>query len=243
MRIDPKETVAGYPALLVRGVLRRLRSDVHWDLARLEAVAALPAAEVRDFVKALVAAGLAEAAGSSLWSITQAGQTLSSATAAPRVTRATAERALREFLDRVDRVNRDRYYLGRVAAVVLFGSMLKPEVARLSDVDVAVEIVPKEANLERARAQNEKRAIEVEGRGRRFRGLLDRQFCWYREVFAFLKGRSRVISMADLRQEGEFVLSLPHRVLYSAGDWKPYTPPIATEVNPDPLPPDEGCPF
>jgi predicted nucleotidyltransferase len=178
-----------------------------------------------------------------LWSITQAGQMLSSATAAPSVTRATAERALREFLDRVDRVNRDRYYLGRVAAVVLFGSMLKPEVARPSDVDVAVEIVPKEANLERARAKNEQHAIELEGKGRGFRGLLDRQFCWYREVFAFLKGRSRVISLADLRREGEFVLSVPHRVLYSASDWKPYTPPIATAVNPDHLPPDEGCPF
>jgi hypothetical protein len=73
MRIDSKEIVAGHPALLVRGVFRRLRSDVHWDLARLEAVAALPADEVRDFVKALVAAGLAEAAGHGSWSITQAG--------------------------------------------------------------------------------------------------------------------------------------------------------------------------
>jgi hypothetical protein len=130
-----------------------------------------------------------------------------------------------------------------VAAVVLFGSMLKPEVARPSDVDVAIEIVPKEANPERACSQNEKRANELERKGRRFRGLLDRQFCWYREVFAFLKGRSRVISPADLRQEGEFVLSVPHRVLYSASDWKPYTPPIAPAVHPDHLPPDEGCPF
>ena len=39
--------------------------------------------------------------------------------------------------------------------MVLFGSMLKPEVDRLSDVDVAVEIVPKEADPDRARANAE----------------------------------------------------------------------------------------
>jgi predicted nucleotidyltransferase len=34
--------------------------------------------------------------------------------------------------------------------VVLFGSMLKPEVDRLSDVDVAVELATKETDFDRA---------------------------------------------------------------------------------------------
>ena len=57
-----------------------------------------------------------------------------------------------------------------VAEVVLFGSMLKPEVDRVSDVDVAIEIVPKESNPERARAINERRVLELELLGRRFLG-------------------------------------------------------------------------
>jgi hypothetical protein len=52
--------------------------------------------------------------------------------------------------------------------------MLKPEVDRVSDVDLAVEIVPKESNPERARAINERRVLELELVGRSFRGFLDR---------------------------------------------------------------------
>ena len=59
------------------------------------------------------------------------------------MTRATAKKALHEFLERVERVNRDPRFLGRVNRVVLFGSMLREEVTRLSDVDLAVEVLPK----------------------------------------------------------------------------------------------------
>jgi predicted nucleotidyltransferase len=82
-------------------------------------------------------------------------------------------------------VNKRPYYLGRVVAVVLFGSMLKPEVNRVSDAD---EIVPKEADRERARVKSYRRAGELERIGRRSRGLLGRDFCWYWEVFGFLRG-------------------------------------------------------
>ena len=52
--------------------------------------------------------------------------TFSAASAAKPVTRATAERTLAQFLERVAEVNRNPYYLARVARVVLFGSMQKP---------------------------------------------------------------------------------------------------------------------
>jgi hypothetical protein len=153
MRIDPRGTIAGYPSLQVRRALKRLHFDSQWGTARLEDAAALRPGEGRAFAKALVSAGLAEAVGKGFWTITQAGQTLSSATAAQRVTRATAEKALAEFLGRVDHVNRSGHFLGKVVTVVLFGSMLQPEVDRPSDVDLAVEIAPKEADAEVARAR------------------------------------------------------------------------------------------
>jgi predicted nucleotidyltransferase len=158
------------------------------------------------------------------------------------VKRATADRALRDFLGRVAEVNRKPFYLGKVVAVVLFGSMLKPEVDLLSDVDVAVEIVPKEADAERARAKNERRARDLERLGYHFRGFLDRQVCWHREVFQHLKGRSRVISLADLRQEGEFILAVPHLILYNERGWKPYVPP-PTVALPSSSPKPDDCPF
>jgi predicted nucleotidyltransferase len=141
------------------------------------------------------------------------------------VTRATAEKALAEFLGRVDHINRTGGFLGKVVTVVLFGSMLQPEVERPSDVDVAVEIATKEADAEKARAKNERQVQMLESLGRRFRGFLERQCFWHYEAFHYLKGRSRVISLVNLKSEGGFVLAAPHRILYADGAWKPDAPP------------------
>jgi predicted nucleotidyltransferase len=111
--------------------------------------------------------------------------TLSSATAAKPVTRATAERALAQFLERVTLVNQDPYFLARVTRVVLFGSMLKPEVERLSDVDLAVELTRKEPDYEQALEQNRQRAEELASIGRCFRNFLEVEGCWYWEAFSF----------------------------------------------------------
>ncbi|HTS64459.1 MAG TPA: nucleotidyltransferase domain-containing protein [Candidatus Acidoferrales bacterium] len=213
MRIDPNGTVAGRPTLVIRGALRRLRGRLPWGLADLEAAAALNPGEGRELAKALRAERLIEAAGRGAWVVTQAGQTFSSATAAKPVTRATAERALAQFLDRVRRVDQDPYFLAKVTRVVLFGSMLNAEVQRLSDVDLAVELARKEADYERAQAQNRRRVEELASRGHQFQSFLEVEYWWHRETFQFLKGRSRVIALADYAAEKSFILAVPHRVL------------------------------
>jgi predicted nucleotidyltransferase len=218
MRIDPKGTIGKYPALLVRTTLRHLRSRLQWGLAELEAAAGLTPGNGRALVKALRSEGLIEAAGRGAWEVTQAGRTLSSATAAKRITRATAEKALQQFLGRVERVNNDPYFLGKVTRAVLFGSMLKPDVERLSDVDLAVEVAPKEADFDHARVKNYERVEELAAQGHRFRNFLEQEGCWYWEVFGFLKGRSRVIALADYAVEKTFVLTVPHRVLFGGAE-------------------------
>jgi predicted nucleotidyltransferase len=164
--------------------------------------------------------------GSSAW---RTARTLSSATAAERVTRATAEKALQQFLGRVEQVNNNPYFLGKVIRVVLFGSMLKPEVERLSDVDLAVELASKEADFDHARAKNYERVEKLAIQGHRFRNFLEQEGCWYWEVFRFLKGQSRVIALADYAAEKSFVLTVPHRVLFgdaesTSGPRKPQRP-------------------
>jgi predicted nucleotidyltransferase len=213
MRIDPKGTIAGWPALLVRGTLRQLRTRLQWRLGELESAASVEAGEGRALIRALLAEGLIEGAGRDAWKVTQAGQTLSAATAAKRVTRATAQKALQQFLGRVEQVNNDPYFLGKVTRVVLFGSMLKPEVERLSDVAVAVEVASKDADFDRARVKNYERVEKLATQGHRFRNFLEQEGCWYWEVFGFLKGQSRVIALADYAVEKTFVLKVPHRFL------------------------------
>jgi len=242
MRIDPKGMMGGCPALVVRKALRYLRDCHQWGGEDLEAAAALARGTGPVLVKALRTEGLIEACGSGAWIVTQAGRTLAAATAAKPVTRATAERALSQFLKRVTRVNEHPYFLAKVTRLVLFGSMLKPEVDRLSDVDLAVELARKESDFKLARLQNEQRAEELSGIGRRFRNFLEREGCWYFEAFRFLKGRSRVIALADYSTEKAFVLAVPHRVLIGEPepmvDPAPMTPKSAVRIR---RPRD--CPF
>ena len=88
-------------------------------------------------------------------------------------------RALSQFLERVTRVNENPYFQARVTRVVLFGGMLRLEVDRLSDVDLAVELARKETDAERASQQNRPRAEELAEQGRRFRNFLEWEACWY----------------------------------------------------------------
>jgi hypothetical protein len=68
-------------------------------------------------------------------------------------------------------------------------------------------------DFDRARAANYRRVEELTAQGRRFRNFMEQEGCWYWEVFGFLKGRSRVIALADYSFEKSFVLNFPHRFL------------------------------
>ena len=102
--------------------------------------------------------------------------------------------------------------------MVLFGSFLKREVERLSDVELAVEVASKESDFDRARVKSYERVEKLAAQGRRFRNLLEQEGCWYWEVFGFLNGRSRVIVLADYATEKTFVLNgSPPRALWRCG--------------------------
>ncbi len=243
MRIDPKGTVRGYSTLLIRQTLRRLRGDYEWGVEALENAAKLTPGAGRAYAKALQAEGLIEVSRHGGWTVTQAGETLAVATAARPVTRQTAERALAQFLERVARVNDDPYFLARVTRVALYGSMLRPEVERLSDVDLAVQLVAKEPDFERLREANAERVEHLAILGQCFSNFLEEQFCWFLETFRFLKGRSRVISLADYTVEKSLVLAVPHRMLLGEPEeLEPEPPPKALQPTPRKRRPRD-CPF
>ena len=83
-------------------------------------------------MRTLAADGLIREVRSGLWTVSQSGMRFIAATAAKRLTRPTAERILAESLKRVNRVDKDRYFLGQVTRVVLFGSMLNLDIDRPS---------------------------------------------------------------------------------------------------------------
>ena len=126
--------------------------------------------------------------------------------------------------------------------MVLFGSMLKPEAMRLSDVDVAVELVMKETDFDRAREKNYQRVEELSYTGQRFRNIIELEFCWYIETRSFLKGGSRVIALADYQAEKSLILKVPHRMLLGDDELPPDLPtPTPTRTARIKRPRD--CPF
>lgn len=196
-------------------------------------------------MEALEAAGLSKPLkkkGSKTWTTTQAAQTFASATAAKPITRETAESALADFLARVDRVNSDDGFLAKVTRVIVFGSYLRTGIDRLSDVDIAVELAPKEARWKVLRELNYRRVAQSERKGHRFSGVLEREVWWRSETLRFLKGRSRSISLVDYKREKEFVDKVQRRTLLCMPDAEREPPkkmlkPVRLPRRP------KGCPF
>ncbi|GGK63702.1 hypothetical protein [Nocardia camponoti] len=150
--------------------------------------------------------------------LTNKGCALANASAAKPVHRATAEKALAGFLDRVEQAAADPMYLWVVERVVLFGSMLDTTRDRVSDVDLALRIVQNESVYEAAGGHQLAGSVflsELNG---------ERHPSGYQGeagVRKFLKSRSRVLSLASLSDDGAIAglppETTPHRVIYERG--------------------------
>jgi predicted nucleotidyltransferase len=218
VRIDPKAAVGGFPALTIRKLVRRLNDLPNWNTETVQTILRKERAEAEAIVRALVEAGLAvpkSSRGMNGCATTQLARSFGSATAAKPITRQTADHALSQLLERVNQVNSNEYFLAKVTKVVVLGSYLRTDVDRLSDLDIAVELQPKEANWDRLRELTLKRVEQLQMAGHGFRNWLEMEYWWHREVFRFLKNRSRAISLIDYTAEKEFVDRVPHPVLIS----------------------------
>lgn len=197
MHIDSKSTIAGVPAISVRDFLRRA-DDLQWSLEYVGQRLRLSTAQAKSLVTELLRLGYVEVVESlskEPWHRrTLTGSTFALASAARPLRRVTARRKLEEFLNRVRIVNDSDYYLYKVSKVLVFGSYLRGE-ERLNDVDVAVELVHREADSESRRAVDQERVEKALREGRRFSNLVDELFWPQQEVLLFLKARSRAIAL------------------------------------------------
>ncbi len=138
MRITSKQLVAGYPPIQVRNFLRRFRSAII-SVSTIQEVFNLSSVEAEEFLSRMVKLGLLEPPehfsrnDRPAYEISTPGLALANASAAKPITRKTANRALREFMDRVRLINASDEYPYKIESVVLFGSMLSDK-ERLGDV-------------------------------------------------------------------------------------------------------------
>lgn len=126
--------------------------------------------------------------------VTLRGSAFSLASAARPLTRKTADKKLKEFLDRVHAVNDNPELAYRVHKVAVFGSYLT-EKERINDIDIAVELVHREADPHKCQAIKEARINKAIENGRHFATFIDEVIWPYNEILLFLKARSRAISL------------------------------------------------
>jgi hypothetical protein len=204
MHIAKDETIAGHPALTVRAFLRRNHSFTFGAGAAARELG-LSDQEARDFLVRLQTLALIEPAevalpeGEAGYEIAIKGNALANASAAKPIRRSTAELALKQFLERLDRFNASGEYVYRVESAVLFGSMLSP-VERLGDVDIAIELVPTVSGDEEFRSRSDARRKLATRSGAHFGSMVDYVLWPKAEVFRALKARSRALSLHEWDQ-------------------------------------------
>ena len=198
MYIDPKGQIAGFPAIRIRDLLRGLSRIEMWTVDYLKERLHVPKCEASEVLQKLEVLGYIEPKSTpgdnGFWTTTLKGNALGLASAARPFSRTTANRVVKELLDRARNVNAESYYLFRVKKVVVFGSFLS-EKEKLNDVDIGVYLERKEADMDKHMALCRERSMLAMQHGRRLNTYLEELFWAEQEVLKFLKSRSRSISL------------------------------------------------
>jgi len=202
MKLDTTQLIGGYPILRIRDMFKR---QSEFSCESVEWLMKLPAAKATRLIKELVQLGYlefmpprtaAEHADKSKWyELTSKGRTLALARAVPPMKREKAEKLLAEFMDRIQEVNTSPNFLYKVDKVLVFGSYLRPEVAELNDLDVAVELTTKFADPNERRKASDALVATAYKAGRSFSGFMDQLLYPYSMTKSFLRSRSRYLSL------------------------------------------------
>jgi len=237
MRINSKDKIASVPILDVRNYFRRLTGssvittkdvqkalDIDLDTAK-KVIASLAD---RDFLKLSPHAKQDE----DYWMLTSQGAQFKLASAARPVKRSTADRVLKEFLERVKHLNEDSDYLYRVPIAVVFGSYLDTTKDRLGDLDVAILLKandPEPDGTMMSEAFLDLCYQRADQSGRSFASYIEKTLYARKETIQYLKSRSRTLSLHDLEMElkvGAFSDAVeevvPAKVVYASQEGAPF---------------------
>jgi len=199
MRITKEEVVAGHSALRVRGFLRRFERGF-FMVSAAESFMQIRSRQAAEFINDMIALQLIEPTmpfgDKAAFQVATRGHAFANATAAKPISRGTAERVLREFIDRANAVNASKEYAFKIESAVLFGSMLSCA-DRLGDVDVAIDLQRRISDSAKFRQQCDRRRHLAEEQGRAFSTAIDWATWPKKEVVLQLKARSH--SLKGLR--------------------------------------------
>jgi len=244
MRIRPDDLVVGFPAKQIRKLLRQSVDSLSARHAKKilginpeQAIQLLKSLERKGYLKRHPALPNSE----QRWKRTVKGGALANALFSKPVSRQSAERTMRDFLDRVGKVNSNSYFLYRVQKAVVFGSFLS-DAPFIGDLDIAVDLCPRENDPRKHSELIRARANEAVIVGRGFSNFVEAFQFAEQEVIMFLKSRSRIL---QLTRCDDGVLNIAEsRVIFESPEKIPVAPmnsvPVR-QVRRSRKP--KGCPF
>ncbi len=201
MTIDSNEKIAGFPILTIRKMFRDIGNYDNFDQRTVSLFLKKDGCPIVSLIEELESCGFIEKAditdGDQLWVTTLKGSAFTLSSASKRVKKNTAEKVLKEFLDRVNEVNQNDYYLHKIEKVLLFGSYLG-DGEHFGDIDLAFDLAPRHKDKEKQSRLSQERALEARRNGRRFSNIVESISWSNREVFLYLKSRKRTLSFHPL---------------------------------------------
>jgi len=127
--------------------------------------------------------------------LTAKGHSLCLARSVPPLNKAKADKIFNDFMQRVEEINCNDYYLYKVEKVLLFGSYLDPTRKDFGDIDIAIDLKRKTDNFDEYEKARKERIREMKQKGKRFSDYMDELFYPEYEVKLKLKNRCRYISL------------------------------------------------
>lgn len=201
MRISRKETIDNIRILEIRDFfvyLKRYRAKTftlkevcdYFKIDELKANSLLKELSDREFI---------ERGGIDFYKITLKGAALRIARCVSPINRVKADKILKDFMQRVEEINNNDYYLYRVSKILLFGSYIDKDAADFGDIDIAFELNRKIQDSDEYEKLNEEFIEKAKDEGKYFSSFID-ELCYSETVVLLkLKNRNRYISLHEMR--------------------------------------------
>ena len=203
MRIKRNEKIGNIPILEIRDYFNQLRSvgiskeglRVHFGLNHKNVNLLVEDLLQNDFIEKAT-----DEQQKKEYQLTIKGQALCAARCLSPMNKEKADKVFNEFMQRVEEINNDNYYLYKVKKLFLFGSYLNPDNDNFGDIDIAFELKRKIEDSKEFEIENDKRVEAARQRGKVFSSWLERLFFSATEVKRKLKNKSQYISLHEMTE-------------------------------------------
>ena len=197
MRISRNQKINNTPILKVRDFfknLARCRTDT-FTLDKVCNYFEINDLEANSLLRELTEQGFIEKSSSDYYKTTLKGAALRIARCVPPIKRDKADKIVNDFMQRVEEINNNDYYLYRVSKILLFGSYIKEDAVDFGDIDVAFELERKINDTDEFEKLNREFIEKAEDEGKYFSSFFEELSYSETVVISKLKNRNRYISL------------------------------------------------